>query len=310
MKLLIVGGLGYLGGAILSSLNQDYTVKIYDNALYEKDKKIPFDFIKGDVRNKKKLAEYLNWADAVVWLAAIVGDQACALNPLVTKEVNLESVKWLADNFKGRIIFTSTCSVYGINTGEANETTKVSPVSLYAKTKIKAEKYLINNNALILRLGTLYGLGGEYSRLRLDLVVNTFTAKAVMDKKIDIFSGEHYRPLIHVRDAAQIITGSIGTDSNGTYNIAKYNMTINEISEKIRKEFPDISINNIKFNNRDVRNYKVDIKKAEKDLGINPRISVEEGIKEVRNYLIKNRIDIKNPIYSNFNYLKDKYKII
>ena len=166
-NVLIVGGAGYVGGAITDLIQQsNYNVRVYDALIYEDSFRKPVDFVYGDVRDHEKLIPQLKWADAVIWLAAIVGDGACQLNPELTKSINQDSVAWLADNYDGRIVFMSTCSVYGAQNNELNETSGTNPLSLYAETKLNAEKFLKHKDAIIFRLGTLFGVGDLYSRIR------------------------------------------------------------------------------------------------------------------------------------------------
>src|SRR3989344_7994571 len=123
MRVLGVRGSGYIGGAvtdILKKKNIDFTV--YDALLYEQHYMKPVDFVSGDVRDTKKLKKHLGKYTHVIWLAAIVGDPACKVRPELTISVNRDAVKTLAKNFKGRIVFLSTCSVYGENAAEADET--------------------------------------------------------------------------------------------------------------------------------------------------------------------------------------------
>src|SRR4051812_29508306 len=122
MKILITGGAGYLGGVLTDILlKTNHEIRIYDSLVYENDyqKKVPF--VYGDIRDKANLKKNLKWADVVVWLAALVGDGVCALNEKDSIQINQESVKWLAKNYDGRIIFTSTCSVYGVHEGILSE---------------------------------------------------------------------------------------------------------------------------------------------------------------------------------------------
>ena len=108
MNVLVVGGAGYVGGAVTDVLlGTDHNIRVYDALLYEETYRKPVDFVYRDIRDVDRLARHLQWADAVVWLAALVGDQACVLNPDITEEINQASVKWLSDNFDGRIIFNS-----------------------------------------------------------------------------------------------------------------------------------------------------------------------------------------------------------
>lgn len=210
MKILIVGGAGYLGGAVTDLLRQtSHEIRVYDLLLYEEMYRKPVPFIYGDIRDREKLKSHLEWADLVVWLAALVGDPACGLNESLTREINVESVRFLKENFKRRILFMSTCSVYGAAEDLLNEKAVLNPLSLYAKSKLEAETILADTNVLIFRLGTLYGISDEFSRIRFDLVVNTLAMRALCHGKISVFGGQQYRPLVHVRDVAAVIRESI-----------------------------------------------------------------------------------------------------
>lgn len=302
MNVLITGGAGYLGGAV-TDLIKDHNVRVYDSLLFEEDylKNVPF--IYGDIRDKKKLKEQLDWADAVVWLAALVGDGACALNPVITMEVNQEMVKWLADNFDGRIIFMSTCSVYGARDGELNEDSPTNPLSVYAATKLASEYYLRDKNAIIFRLGTLFGLGDKYSRIRLDLVVNTLTARAVNEKKLTVFGGNQYRPLLHVRDAAEAIIHNLETDYKGVYNLHSENVSILELANSVRDVVP-CGLEIVETTFEDSRNYRANSDKA-RAIGFDPQLVATDGIEEVRNLIEEGRIkDLNNPRYSNQGFME------
>ena len=173
MNILVVGGAGYIGGAITDILETtDHNTRVYDCLMYEESYRKPIDFVYGDVRDRQRLSEQLAWADAVIWLAALVGDGACAINPQLSAEINQYCVKWLSENYDGRIIFTSTCSVYGAQKDILTEESLTDPLSIYAITKLAAEEYLKSKNALVFRLGTLFGVSDLFARLRLDLVVN------------------------------------------------------------------------------------------------------------------------------------------
>ncbi len=306
MKVLITGGAGYLGGALTDLLlKTKHEVRVYDALMYEEAylKEVPF--VLGDIRNKAHLKEQLKWADAVVWLAAIVGDGACALNPDISTEVNQETVKWLARNFDGRIIFMSTCSVYGAQDGILSEGSPTDPLSVYAVTKLAAEKYLQDKNAIIFRLGTLFGLGDTYSRIRLDLVVNTLTTRAIIDGKLKVFGGEQYRPLLHVKDAAQAVADNLETDHAGIFNLHKENVKILDLAREVEKEIPDIEFEIVEMKFQDSRNYKASSQKALDAFGFSPQYGAIDGIKEVKKLISERRIkDLNNPRYSNQGYLE------
>lgn len=306
MKVLIVGGAGYVGGAVTNLLNENgYHVTVYDNLLYETEFLKDCNFIYGDIRDRNKLKKLFKVYDAIVWVAALVGDGACNINPNLTFQINYESVKFLSENFDGRIIFFSTCSVYGAQKGILNERSKVNPLSNYALSKLKAEKVIKKKNSIIFRLGTLFGISDNYSRIRLDLVLNTLTAKAYVEKKITIFGGKQYRPLLHVKDAAVAILIGLNSKKKGIYNLSLDNFTINEISRKIKKNFTNLKIIKKDLEIKDLRDYKVDNSKAKKELNFNPKKSLEYGILEIKKLMHEKRIkDINHPRYTNQKFLE------
>lgn len=306
-NVLVVGGAGYIGGALTDLLlNSSHEVRVYDALLYEESYRKPVEFVLGDVRDWERLTPQLEWADVVVWLAAIVGDGACALDPGLTAEINEVAVKNLAERFDGRIIFTSTCSVYGAQDGLLYESSPTNPLSVYAATKLNAEAYLEGKNALIFRLGTLFGVGDCYSRIRLDLVVNVLTVKAVLQRKISVFGGSQYRPLLHVKDAAETIFQNLDTDHTGTYNLHVVNISILDLAEQFLQHFPDLEIHRTELKFEDNRNYRVSSERAEATLSFKPRFLVEDGIAELKVLIEEGRIkNSRVPRHSNQRFLKD-----
>lgn len=304
-----MGGAGYLGGAVTDILSNpvaawaSHNFRVYDNLTYEEAYLKPVPFIFGDVRDRESLKKQLDWADCVIWLAALVGDGACAINPVKTKEINQDSVKWLSENFDGRIIFTSTCSVYGAQDGLLNEDSPLNPLSVYAQTKLEAESYLKDKNAIIFRLGTLFGLGDNYSRIRLDLVVNTMTARAVSEGKLTVFGGEQYRPLLHVKDAAQTIIDHLESDITGIFNLHQQNVRILDLAEGVKRQIAcELEVVETSF--EDSRNYRANSKKAKESFGFKPHYYADQGINEVKELLQQGRIkDLNNPRYNNAGFL-------
>ncbi len=307
MKILIVGGAGYVGGAVTDLLLKDSNneIIVYDALLYESLYQKNVEFIHGDIRDYSLLKKYLEWADKVVWMAALVGDGACSINPLITKQINLDTVEFLANNFDGKIIFFSTCSVYGAQDDLLNESSSTDPLSVYASTKLEAEKILINKDALIFRLGTLFGVGDSYSRIRMDLVVNILTAKAITEKKLTVFGGRQFRPLLHVKDAARIIEESIFSTNKGIYNLHLENIKIIDLAERIQKNFNDVNIEKIDIKFQDARNYQADGTKLRKDFKFRPIYKVEDGVSEIKKLILEKRItNINDPRYTNQKYLE------
>lgn len=306
MKVLVVGGAGYLGGAVTDILSgSKHEIRVYDLLLYEENYRKNVPFVYGDIRDTSRLKEYLKWADAVIWLAALVGDPACSLNDLFTRQINTDSLRFLKENFTGKIIFISTCSVYGAASGELDEAASLNPLSLYARSKLEAERILENTDALIFRLGTLFGISDVFSRIRFDLVVNTLVMRAFMHGRISIFGGQQYRPHLHVRDAAKTICNCLENNAKGIYNLASENTTIFELSTRIKTFFPELIVESSDAAFQDNRNYRVSSAKAVKEFGFKPHLSIEDGIKELKAVLGEGRI--KNSFisrFSNFLYLK------
>lgn len=307
-KVLVVGGAGYVGGAVTDLLkNADTTVRVYDSLVYEDSYRKEVDFVNGDIRDREKLKKQLAWADVVVWFAAIVGDGACALNPDLTVAINQESIKWLSENFDGRIIFMSTCSVYGAQNIELDETSQTNPLSLYAATKLKAESYLEKKNAMIFRLGTLFGVGDLYARIRMDLVVNTLTVKAHTVGRISVFGGDQFRPLLHVKDVARAVVMNLDTKHTGIYNLHRQNVRIIDLAYQIRNHFPDCVIDATDMPFQDTRNYRVSSAKAKEVFGFNSIHSIDDGIEELKFLVETGRIkDLDHSRYSNQKYLQEQ----
>jgi len=305
MDILVVGGAGYVGGSIVDLLSKKHNVTVYDSLIYENSFRKDVDFIFGDIRDYKKLNPILNNYDSVIWLAALVGDGACAINPTLTHEINAETVNNLTKNFNGKIVFLSTCSVYGAQDGILNEDSSVNPLSEYASSKLIAEKYLEDSDAIIFRLGTLFGIGDQFSRIRLDLVVNILTTKALQDKKMSVFGGDQWRPLLHVKDVANAIDKTLETDVNGIFNLHHKNYKIIELAEKVKEKIPDVVIETTPLPFQDTRNYQVSSEKLKVATGFEALIEVDQGINEVYDLISTNRIkDINDPRYSNQSFLQ------
>jgi len=301
-NILVVGGAGYIGGAVTDILmEKNIPFAVYDNLLYEQQYFKPVDFIYGDVRDTKKLKKLLPNYTHVIWLAAIVGDAACQIKPELTIEINQHSIKWLSKNYNGRIIFTSTCSVYGQNDKEVNEKSMLNPLSLYAKTKVEAEKSLKSKNSLIFRLGTVFGVSDTYSRLRMDLVVNYMTANAATKGKLSVFGGTQWRPLIHVYNVAEAIVNNLERPITGIYNLTTLNYQIKDLAKEISK-ITGCKIEYVKQKFEDQRNYHVSTQKA-KQAGImnfKKIYTIADGAEQIYNLIKSKRVKYtENDIYFN-----------
>lgn len=309
MKILIVGGAGYIGGYLTDLLSKKHDVTVLDSLLYEDKYLKKIKFINADILNQNLMKKIINKYQIIIWLAALVGDGACSLNKKLTYKINTTTVKWLSKNYKkGKIIFTSTCSVYGKRDGLINENTEPNPLSDYAKSKLKAEKYIINRNKnfLIFRLGTLFGVGDEFSRLRLDLVANILTTRSAMGQKLTVFGGNQWRPLLHVKDVAYAIDYFIKKQICGIYNLSYKNFKIYDLAIEIKKINKDTKIKKVFQKFEDERNYRVS-KKLILKTGWKSKKTLRDGIKEIFDLIKNNRIkDVENENYYNHKYLVNK----
>lgn len=317
-RVLVVGGAGYLGSVLCRKLlAKGYKVRVLDIFLFGEgpleglypDKN--FEVLRGDIRNIGTLSQALRGVDAVVHLAAVVGDPASQKMPLDTIETNYLASRAIAEACKyhqiNRFIFASTCSVYGIGKEKLDEQSPLNPVSLYARSKIKSEVALLgmideNFSPTIMRMSTLYGLS---PRMRFDLVVNVLTKNAVTKKEIRIFGGEQYRPLLHVSDAAEAyikcLEAPMESIRGEVFNVGSdsQNYKIKDIGSLIAEMIPGTNVV-VSKNEADVRDYFVDFSKIRRVLGFDTQKAVKDGITEIKEALLSGKIpDPENARYYN-----------
>jgi len=309
-KVLLVGGAGYIGGLTCDYLiNDGFDVTVYDNLLYENRYLKDVPFIYGDIRDTEKLNIVSENFNIIVIMSALVGDPACSVDPFLTEEINYTAIKNFCNVVSPdkHLIFMSTCSVYGAQDGILNEESDTNPLSSYASTKLMAEKHILEKNGTIFRLGTVFGLGDTYSRIRMDLVVNVLTMKAVKEGVININGGEQWRPIIAVRDIAGYVTEACREKYNGIYVLAKENVIIRELGERVANMIPNTKINYTEISFQDARNYKVDNQKSLKTFTYKPIVTVEDEVIRMIKLFQENRIE--NPedkVYHNGAFLTNK----
>jgi nucleoside-diphosphate-sugar epimerase len=310
---LVIGGLGYIGsGVVLDLLNKGSKVSVLDCCMYGDDvlKKFSkfsnFNFIKGYASDVILLGKLLKENSKVVHLAGLVGDPACALSEKDTRYFNIKTtniIKDLCFEYEiQRLIFASSCSVYGKTHELCYENSSTNPVSLYAQTKLDSEKELMESkiDTKILRFSTIFG---PAERLRFDLVVNLFIAQAYYDKKITVFGGDQERPFLHVKDASHSILNFLNykiTNTQDIYNVGcdELNGTINEIAKLIEKNIQGSSIM-LSSENVDARNYAVSFKKY-KNLFPNDKFStIEDSINQFNEIFKQKEIKFRDNVYSN-----------
>ncbi len=318
-RVLVTGGAGFIGSILVDRLLRDgYKIIILDKLMFGVEPlkhflKTPnpnLAVIVGDIQNEDDVQRALENADAVIHLAAIVGDPACAADSELAVNVNFNATVRLADMCKKRriqrFVFASTCSVYGMGKTEVlTEDAEVSPVSLYAETRLYGERGILSLadrhfSPVLLRLGTLFGLS---PRMRFDIIINYLTQKAVRDKKISIFGGEQWRPLLHVDDAARAFQVAMESPlekvGNQIFNVGLSNLQIKEIGRIIQENIPDTEVLHLeKF--QDKRSYNVSFEKIRSVLDFQAEIPIETGIREIKAALLDGVIaDPTDKIYYN-----------
>ncbi len=321
---LVVGGAGYIGSVLTSMLiDAGYQVRVLDlllfgdESLQHLDHHPRLEVMEGDFRNVEDVVRALRGMDAVVHLAAIVGDPACAVDADTTIAVNYEAAKMIAQlsraNGISRFVFASTCSVYGSTDDIIDEQSELNPVSLYATTKIDAERALLETSddvfqPTILRLATAYGWS---YRPRFDLVANLFSAKAVTDKEITVFNGEQWRPFVNTRDIARaflaVLEAPISKVGGEVFNVGDnvQNYTLSQLGKTVAIAMPGTTVHE-KRNQDDLRNYRVRFDKIERTLSYRAVVSLEEGIREIVDAVRSGKVtDWKDAQYSNLKKMQD-----
>jgi nucleoside-diphosphate-sugar epimerase len=247
------------------------------------------ELMSGDVCAERDLVRAVKGARAVVALAAIVGDAACDLDPERTMAINFESTRrtLAASRDAGveRLVFASSCSVYGANGSEfLHEDSHLNPVSLYARTRIMSEQILLEQSdveVVILRLATVCGVS---PRMRFDLMVNTMTACATAQGAIRVTGAKQWRPHVHVQDAAQAfllaVEAPIGKEKVFNVGSDDQNFTVGDIAERVAQRIPATHIDYAP-NGHDLRSYRVAFDRIRSVLGFEPDRTVDDAINEV-----------------------------
>lgn len=323
-RVLVIGGGGYIGSALLPRLLSDgYSVRLLDVLLFGEEPIAEIldheklEVIRGDFRNVGTVMEAMKDCDAVVHLGGIVGDPACNLDESRTIDINLVSTKMIAERARDagieRFIFASTCSVYGACDELLDERSRLEPVSLYGHTKQASEDVLRKMatdgfSPTILRFATIYGFSG---RTRFDLVINVMTAKAKLEGEIQVHGGDQWRPFVHVDDAAKAVhlclESPMESVANQVFNVGsdEQNHTISQIAEMISERVLNTIIKT-EAGNIDPRNYRVSFKKIRRRLGYQPGWSISDGIQQVLEAIATGKVtDYSEPKYSNVKFLSE-----
>jgi nucleoside-diphosphate-sugar epimerase len=321
VRVLITGGAGYVGSSLTPLLlAAGHKVRVLDRLAHGGESLLgvwahpDFEFLGGDIRDRAVSADAIRDCDAVVHLAAIVGDPACAREPELARAVNLESSLALIEQSRKagiqRFVFASTCSNYGKMkdpTSYVKEDSELSPVSLYAETKVAVENFLLKSAAsgwcpTPLRFATVFGVS---PRMRFDLTINEFTMEMLTKKRLVVFGEQFWRPYVHVSDAARAIALVLSSSSPAVagrvFNVGStdQNLQKQQIVELIRPLAPDANIEFV-HKNEDPRDYRVSFERISTELGYKTTRSVVDGITEVAKLVRAGAIsDLANPRYRN-----------
>ncbi|OGW76164.1 MAG: hypothetical protein A3J72_00105 [Nitrospirae bacterium RIFCSPHIGHO2_02_FULL_40_19] len=308
-NILVTGGAGYLGSVLVPELlKQRHSVTVLDtfmfgqNSLLECCANKDFNVVRADARDEDILQKYLQKADYIIPLAALVGAPLCGRDKIGTITTNKDAIVSLTKlaSKEQRIIYPCTNSGYGIGQKDTycTEETPLKPISLYGIAKVEAEKALLDRgNSITLRLATVFGMS---PRMRIDLLVNDFAYRAVTDRFVVIFEGHFKRNYIHIRDVARAFIHAMNNFSamkNEPYNVGLSDANISklELCAKIKEQVPDfVYLESPIGEDPDKRDYIVSNEKIERT-GFKPVYSLEMGIRE----LIKGYRIITNSKYSN-----------
>jgi len=309
MNILVTGGAGYIGSVLVPNLLKDgHTVTVVDSFAYGQtslldcciDPKLTI--VRRDVRDRTTLKPLVSRADAVLPLACLTGAPLCDKDPATATAVNHDAVKWIAEQMSPQqmLIFPSTNSGYGVGESgiHCDEDTPLRPVSLYGRLKVDLEKYLLDRgNCLTFRFATLFG---SSPRMRLDLLVNDFTYRAVVDRFVVLFEAHFKRNYLHVRDGARAFQHAMANYSTmigRPYNVglSSANISKQELCEHIKKYVPDFTFICADIGkDPDQRNYIVSNERIE-STGYATTVDLDTGIADLlRGYQIVRRNQFSN----------------
>lgn len=321
-KVLLIGGAGYIGPVIAEELLRvGYSVRCLDLLLYDNGlsfisllKNHRFEFVHGDFLDRKIRNKTLEGVTDVVVLGGLVGDPITKKYPVESNLINEIGIKEVIESLRSRdlvrVVFVSTCSNYGLieDGTKADEDFELKPLSLYSKSKVSAEQFLmdqqslVNYSATILRFATAFGIA---PRMRFDLTINEFVRDLYEKGNIVVYDADTWRPYCHVNDFARLVrivldapkdkihfqVFNAGGDDN--------NYTKRMLVNKILKLLPAANVH-FQEHGGDPRNYKVNFDKVKNVLGFSPKYSVEFGVQELLGAL-ENKVFNNSGEFRNFH---------
>jgi nucleoside-diphosphate-sugar epimerase len=302
-RVLVTGAAGYIGSALVRRLLQEgYRVRGLDNLSFGGESLVEvyshprFEFRKGDVRNVADMATAIQDVQAVVHLAAIVGDPACAQQPESAREINWDASRALFElchstSTVKRFIFASTCSNYGKMAGDGfvDEESPLKPVSLYAELKVQVETHMLRSQVredfvpVALRFATAYGLS---PRVRFDLTVNEFAREVALGRELEIFGEQFWRPYCHVDDLARACVLAVQSPPakvrQNVFGVGDTSQNYQKVmlAEELWKLDPDAKIRFVS-RTEDPRDYRVDFSKIRTELDFGITRTVSQGLSEI-----------------------------
>jgi nucleoside-diphosphate-sugar epimerase len=318
---LVIGGAGYIGSHTVDLLLRNgHRVRVLDRLMYGKDSLADFigndrfELLEGDASDVSKVTAAMQGASAVVHLAGLVGDPACAVDVNYTRHANIVVTRMAKEVAQSlgvhRFVFASSCSVYGVSDQQATESDHVNPVSLYAQTKIDSERELLATGkddffVTLLRFATVFG---HSRRPRFDLVVNLFVAQALTDGVITVVGPDQWRPFVHVRDVGRAILTTLKAPpiliQDQIFNVGdeRLNARILQVAEVVRAAVNrhrsvEISVRDAPG---DRRNYAVSFRKIRSMLNFQAETMLEEGVAEIVEHFLQGQYNnYRDEIYSN-----------
>lgn len=336
---LVTGGTGYVGSALVPVLAKKYPVRVYcamnfGNPIADTPN---VEFIKGDVRDSYALSDAVKGCTDIIHLAGVVTDELVDMNPSMGQHVNEKGTEYICglalQHRVNRLIYASSSSVYGSQDKECTERDEPKPQTAYAASKLAGERTVLRyaEEDMVTTAVRSATLCGPAPRMRLDTIVNIFSKQAFFDGEIDVWGGDQYRSNIHVDDIvdlymtlldapAEKIDGEVfnATQGNhtardlgnlvaGAYNRWFSSGVINPLESRFG--LPPIVYTYVDSSKHDGRHYRMDSSKLGRVLGWKPKRTIEDAVRANLEYFHSGGIaDPNDDIYYNTRRMADVVK--